>query len=86
MGGMMMSAFPLMLPEELDARLSMASVIHGKTKAEIIYEALQDYLSKLTVPSDKSFAELAEKYLGCAEGGPADLSTNKKHLEGYGQR
>lgn len=27
---------------------------------------------------------LAQKWVGCLEGGPSDLSTNKKYLEGLG--
>lgn len=30
-----------------------------------------------------SCLELMKDYIGCCEG-PSDLSTNKKHLEGYG--
>lgn len=32
----------------------------------------------------QSFAELASAYIGAVDGGPGDLATNKKHLEGYG--
>ncbi|MDV2992372.1 MAG: hypothetical protein N4J56_002026 [Chroococcidiopsis sp. SAG 2025] len=28
---------------------------------------------------------LAQKWVGCLEGGPPDLSTNKKYMEGYGK-
>ncbi len=31
-----------------------------------------------------SLSEAAKKYAGCVEG-PADLSTNKAYLEGYGE-
>lgn len=33
-----------------------------------------------------SFAEAAAKYIGSIKGGPPDLSTNKKYLEGFGTR
>lgn len=32
-----------------------------------------------------SFLDAARKYIGCLEGGPADLSTNKMHMEGFGE-
>lgn len=32
-----------------------------------------------------SFLEAAKEYIGCVDGGPGDLATNKKHLEGYGK-
>lgn len=31
-----------------------------------------------------SVLTLAQKWVGCVEGGPSDLSTNKKYLEGLG--
>jgi hypothetical protein len=31
-----------------------------------------------------SCLDIAKKYIGCVEG-PADLSTNKKYFEGFGQ-
>ena len=33
----------------------------------------------------KTFGEVAHKYSGCVDG-PADLSTNKAYMEGFGQR
>jgi hypothetical protein len=32
-----------------------------------------------------SFEEAIRKYSGCLEGGPADLSTNKAYMEGFGE-
>ena len=32
-----------------------------------------------------SFLEAAKKYVGCLEGGPPDLSTNKRYMEGFGE-
>ena len=34
-------------------------------------------------PGQISFVQAAQQYLGCAEG-PEDLSTNPRHMEGYG--
>ena len=33
----------------------------------------------------RSALEIAGDLAGCLEGGPSDLSTNKKYLEGFGQ-
>lgn len=33
-----------------------------------------------------SFAEAAAKYIGSVEGGPPDLSTNPKYMEGFGTK
>ncbi|MBC7969455.1 MAG: DUF2281 domain-containing protein [Verrucomicrobia bacterium] len=32
-----------------------------------------------------SFLEAAGAYVGCLEGGPFDLSTNKAYMEGFGE-
>jgi hypothetical protein len=32
-----------------------------------------------------SFLEEASEFVGCLEGGPGDLATNKKHMEGFGE-
>lgn len=32
-----------------------------------------------------SFSEAARDYVGCLEGGSPDLSTNKAHMEGFGE-
>jgi Protein of unknown function (DUF2281) len=38
-----------------------------------------------TAATAVSFLDAARKYIGCLEGGPADLSTNKMHMEGFGE-
>jgi Protein of unknown function (DUF2281) len=32
-----------------------------------------------------SFLEAAKDYMGCLDGGPPDLSTNKAYMEGFGE-
>jgi len=40
----------------------------------------------MPVPESKpSFLEEASEFIGCLEGGPGDLATNKKHMEGFGK-
>jgi hypothetical protein len=58
--------------EFLKARFSSASVVTAETTDPVLEE-------------DRSFAEVAQKYIGCVEGGPEDLSTNPKYMEGFGQ-
>ena len=38
-----------------------------------------------TPEADVSFVEAARKYIGCLDGGPEDLSTNKAYLEDFGK-
>ncbi|NET09581.1 MAG: DUF2281 domain-containing protein [Merismopedia sp. SIO2A8] len=37
------------------------------------------------IENGQSFADVAKKYIGCVDGGPEDLSTNPKYMEGFGQ-
>lgn len=36
-------------------------------------------------PEEKDWDALIDKFAGCIEGGPSDLATNKKYMEGFGR-
>jgi hypothetical protein len=57
----------------------------GRTESEVVREALAAYFQ--AKPRAESCLELARraKVIGCAKRLPRDLSTNPKHLEGFGQ-
>ena len=59
------------------------SPAHAET--ELTREYFEQYLREHGKPAPESFAAQAAKYIGCAEGGPPDLSSNKKYLEGFGE-
>jgi len=81
-----MSSVSFEIPDALKARLIEASRRRGAPEAQLVSEALQEYLSRdAQAPVAGSFAAQAADLIGCAAGGPRDLSSNKKHLEGYGQ-
>ncbi len=81
-----MSSLSIEIPEALKAKLIEAARSRGAPEAQLISEALQEYLSRHAVaPGEDSFTALAADVIGCAVGGPPDLSSNKKRLEGYGQ-
>ncbi len=42
-------------------------------------------IEKTTEPKEISFAEAAKDWIGCLDGLPPDLSTNKAYMEGFGQ-
>jgi hypothetical protein len=42
-------------------------------------------IEKTTEPKEISFAEAAKDWIGCLDGLPPDLSTNKVYMEGFGQ-
>ncbi|HEX5082250.1 MAG TPA: ribbon-helix-helix protein, CopG family [Blastocatellia bacterium] len=80
-----MNALSIKLPKILDERLEATAKKRKKTKAEIILEALQEYLAKME-EKPVTVAELARDYIGIVDDeGPTDSSYNKKYMEGYGQ-
>lgn len=50
---------------------------------EFLHKTLQEEI-KSQEGEVVSALTLAQKWVGCVEGGPSDLSTNKKYLEGLG--
>jgi hypothetical protein len=41
---------------------------------------------ELTEEKTISFYEAAKEYIGCVDGGPGDLATNKDYLRGIGSK
>ena len=76
-----MKTISLKLPAALSIRLERAAKQRGKSKSEVVRDALEHFLN-----GDRpiSALELAGDLVGCAEG-PRDLSTNPKYMEGYGK-
>lgn len=81
-----MQTLSIELPDALNAQLLDAARARGASAAQLVREVLQEYLKQQApAPAPASFAEVAADILGCASGGPPDLSVNKKHMEGYGR-
>ncbi|HVT59484.1 MAG TPA: CopG family transcriptional regulator [Thermoanaerobaculia bacterium] len=80
-----MRTISLKISPALDQAVEGLAKSRGVTKSALIREALERYLAAGAGPARGSFLELAKEYAGCLEGGPADLSSNPEHLEGYGQ-
>lgn len=68
------------VPEALSAKVARIAKKRGSTRSEVVREALQAYEGG----ERPSFAEAAARFLGAAKG-PGDLSTNPKHMKGYGK-
>ncbi|MDZ8226035.1 MULTISPECIES: DUF2281 domain-containing protein [unclassified Nostoc] len=45
----------------------------------------QETLKDKEEEKEVSFLEAAKEFIGCVDGGPGDLATNKKYLEGFGR-
>ena len=67
------------------------SVRTGKSAQELLSEALNDYCPPVLRTDNGHHGEtLLERLtrsglVGCLSGGPADLSTNPEHMEGFGE-
>jgi metal-responsive CopG/Arc/MetJ family transcriptional regulator len=72
------------IPSPLAARLSAAVRRRKTTQSALIREALEEHLQPGRPREPGSVLELASDIIGSVEG-PADLSTNKRRLAGYGR-
>jgi hypothetical protein len=82
-----MKTISLKLPAGLHAKLNRAAKERKLSKSELVRVALEHLLNgKLPSKSSRpmSALELAGDLVGCAED-PGDLSTNPKHMEGFGE-
>ncbi|MGH9897302.1 MAG: ribbon-helix-helix protein, CopG family [Pyrinomonadaceae bacterium] len=79
-----MQNISLKLPRTLDAKLTAAAKQRGASKSAVVREALHDYLDRDGEPDANSFAEMAREFIGCVDGGPVDLSFNKRRMKGFG--
>jgi hypothetical protein len=81
-----MSTLTLQLPERLKQRLMLAARRSGRTPARFVRETVEARLAGAPLPSDRglSLYELSRDVCGSVFGGPKDLASNKKHLDGYG--
>jgi metal-responsive CopG/Arc/MetJ family transcriptional regulator len=76
-----MKTLSLKLPPSLSVRLERAAKQRGQSKSEVVRAALEQFLNG---ERPLSALELAGDLVGCGEG-PGDLSTNPKHMEGFGE-
>jgi len=73
------------ISDRLTARLRSHSRASGTSESELVREALENYLSRPT--QNQSAYELAQEagIIGAAKKAPRDLSTNRRHFEGFGK-
>lgn len=81
-----MNTISLKVPRKLDSRLSRVSKTQGISKSEFVRRAVERALDEAAAPEHKpTVLELAGDLIGKVAFGPSDLSTDPKHLEGYGE-
>lgn len=78
------------IPESLRQRLRHRSRMRGQSESTLVREALEAHLGQSA--EDRPAYELAEEagLIGCIGRGPKspakDLSSNPRHMEGFGKR
>ncbi len=74
------------ISESLVRRLKKQAGVKGRSESALVREALENYLTE-TVPSRSAYdLARAAGFIGSASGEPSDLSTNRKHFRGFGER
>lgn len=74
------------VPEALGAQIRRASRVKGRTPSDLIRLALENYLEKEPVRASAYEAAKAAGLIGCVSRAPKDLSSNRRHFEGFGRR
>lgn len=83
-----MSTLTIEIPDELAARLVAASARASLPPSAFVQKALETALPPLSAPpagDEPSLYESMKDGFGCVSSGVGDLSTNPKHMEGYGR-
>ncbi len=79
-----MRTISLKLPEIVDDQLATVAKQTGKSKSEVAREALKAFFKNGDKSRPQSAYDLSKDLAGSVLG-PGDLSTNKKHMRGYGR-
>ena len=77
-----MKTFTLKLPAPVYSWLVEESRQTGRSKSQLVREALEHSRKRKKTPTA---LDLAADLCGMVESGLRDLSTNKKHLKGFGR-
>jgi hypothetical protein len=80
-----MKTLSLRIPDDVAAALERQARETGQTKSDIARRALAARVKGEAAPDgERTMLEKMGDLVGCVSG-PGDLSTNPKHLEGFGR-
>ena len=79
-----MTTLTVKIPESLAAELDAEALHEHRSKSEVARDALSSYLHQKKRVQKISCYDLAKPFIGCVKDGPADLSSNKEYLKGFG--
>ena len=81
-----MNTISIKIDPELERALVLASEREHLSKSELMRRALVSYLNQRSAAAASSALDLVGDLAGCFSGGPADLSSNPRHLDDFGRR
>jgi hypothetical protein len=86
MSDMSSARISVRLDRSLRAKIRKQARAAGKKESEVIREALEREFQ--TKPPSKTCYQLGMELglFGCVDNAPADLSTNPRHMEGFGEK
>ena len=79
-----MTTISVKVPVPLAARLAAAAAHRRVKKSRLLRDALEAALDGRRTRRPRSFAAIAGDLVGCVTG-PTDLSSNPRHLRGFGR-
>jgi len=79
-----MTTISVKVPIPLAARLTATAAHRRVKKSRLVREALETALNGRRRSGPRTFAAVAGDLVGCITG-PADLSSNPRHLRGFGR-
>lgn len=78
--------FGMKLTPEEKQKIELLAKKKGVSKKEAVMSAVNELVIEYEVEvKPGSMLEKLQPYIGVIKGGPSDLSTNPKYLEGYGE-
>ncbi len=81
----MTETLSIKVPKETKVRLKALAKARKTRPSALLREALDNLLEKGRLSSRPSLYDLTKDIIDNCGSGPGDLSTNKKHMEGYGE-
>jgi predicted DNA-binding protein len=85
MSDMSSERITIRVPGDLGSRLRDRSRAKGKTPSDLVRLALENYLGEESTAGSAYELANAAGLIGCVGGSPNDLSTNRRHFEGFGR-
>lgn len=81
-----MGTLTIKISDDLERALERTSRRQKLTKSELARRALASYIGQQqTDPGFVSALDRAADLVGCFEGGPKDLASHARHMDGFGK-